>query len=127
LTPNSAVAAELARWLPELSRAMRRSPPSADTLQFLEQEVLANRATLWAADRSCAVTQLVLTQAGERHLHFWLCAGDLREVRATMPLIERWGAQQGCTVATLNGRPGWARVLSNRGYRQAGAVLRKEL
>lgn len=118
------IGAELERCLPWLAAAVRKSP--GESLQRAIDEILANRATLWAGDRYCMVTQLVAT-AEERKMHVWLSAGNLDEVLAVRATIEGWARQQGASAVTLNGRSGWKRLLRPYGYTMTNGELRKVL
>jgi len=57
-------------------------------------------------------------------VHVWLGAGDLDELLAMRPLVERYGKDVGCTRATIDGRLGWDRVLKAHGFKR---VLEKTL
>jgi hypothetical protein len=125
---SSAVAAELARCAPWLQAAIRRAPVTDSDWLEVQSEVLGNRATLWAGDRSCMVTQLLTNQiTGELVVFVWLASGDLRELLAMRPVVESWGRQQGAASAWINGRLGWSRVLTPFGFRPEGNELRKVL
>jgi hypothetical protein len=60
-------------------------------------------------------------------LNQWLAAGDLHELLAMRPLVERDAVEMGCSRLTLAGRGGWSRVLAPYGYREAGTLFYKEL
>ena len=50
-------------------------------------------------------------------VHFWLLAGELRDVLALEHEVLPWGIEQGATVATATGRRGWGRVSSATGWK----------
>lgn len=81
---------------------------------------------VWPGERSALLTRLLRTPEGGC-CHVWLGGGALRELIALRPGVEAWARAQGCTHATIDGRPGWARLFREAGYRLAGPVLRKEL
>lgn len=64
----------------------------------------------------CVIVTEVNDTPNERELHFWLAAGTLDEVIALSNKVMDWGREQGCTVATLCGRPGWAKALAHEGW-----------
>jgi len=50
-------------------------------------------------------------------VHFWLISGALKPCLALQDEILPWAMDQGCTVATAAGRPGWGRVAAPTGWR----------
>jgi hypothetical protein len=50
-------------------------------------------------------------------IHFWLLAGELKQVLALEHEVLPFGLDNGCTVATACGRPGWGRVAAPTGWR----------
>lgn len=80
------------------------------------------RAQLWLGERSALVTEIV----GDA-IHVWLGGGDLTELLEMRPLVERAGREWGCKRATIDGRPGWARVFKPYGYARSGGALEKIL
>ncbi len=57
-----------------------------------------------------------------------LCAcGKLRNIRKLIPLAEQWGRENGCTLAIIESRMGWAQVLKEDGYSPHQVAVGKEL
>ena len=50
-------------------------------------------------------------------LSYWLIAGELKSCLAMEDRINRWGVEQGCTIAISTGRRGWVRAASVTGWR----------
>lgn len=92
----------------------------------LLDEIAAGRAQLWPGETAVIVTQCV-AETGGRALHVWLAGGDLAGVMALKPGVEAWGRAQGCHYVTIDGRPGWSRVLRRLGYVQHEAGLKRML
>ncbi len=84
-----------------------------------KQRIEDNTAQLWLGERSAMVTEIV----GDA-IHVWLGAGDMDELLAMRPLVERYGKDVGCARATIDGRLGWDRVLKPHGFKR---VLEKML
>lgn len=82
--------------------------------------IAAGRMTLWPGPASAIVTEIA-DYPRQRHLHFFLAAGDRRELDAMTPVILDWGKGLGCTKATLIGRKGWSRSLP--GWRTSPLVM----
>ena len=95
-----------------------------------EDELLADleagRARLWLGDGCALVTQYVQEPEGAC-LHIWLAGGALAGVLALRPGVEAWAKGAGCQSITIEGRPGWRRVLRPYGYRPAGRELKRIL
>jgi hypothetical protein len=89
-------------------------------------DLASGRAQLWPGERSAMVTQCVAEARGPC-LHVWLAGGELKEILEMKPGVEAWGRAQGCTHVTIDGRPGWARVLRRHGYALRGAELERRL
>jgi hypothetical protein len=96
------------------------------TLEDVAVEVLRGDAQFWPFER-CAVVTEILYYPRKKTLHFWLCGGDLKQLLEVRPHIEVWGKAQGCSEATLAGRPGWRRVLRGFGYAPVWSVCAKSL
>ena len=92
----------------------------------LLSHIASGRAQLWAGRGAALVTERVC-DAGVHSLHVWLAGGELSEILALRPGIEAWARAQGCQFITIDGRPGWARVLRTHGYVGDGDLLRGTL
>lgn len=92
----------------------------------LRDEILTGDAQLWAGEGGALVTQCVEGPEG-RSLHVWLAGGRLDTILALRPGVEAWARGLGCVCVTIEGRSGWARVLSALGYRRHGEILRRSL
>lgn len=117
---SPAVAAE---W--ERCRAWILPALQHDTEEHLIEELAAGRAQIWGAADAALITQLV--NAEEPALHIWLAGGNLHSILALQPGLEAWGRAQGAKGLWLNGRKGWARVLSKTGFEVVGEELRRAL
>lgn len=100
-------------------------PDCASEAELLE-DLDSGGAQLWPGERAAMVTQSV-TDAGGPCLHVWLAGGELAEILALKPGVEAWARAQGCLRVTIDGRPGWTRVLRRHGYARRGAELERRL
>ncbi|MCG9916027.1 MAG: hypothetical protein MH112_06655 [Phenylobacterium sp.] len=92
----------------------------------LRADLIAGRAQLWAGEAGAVVTQCIENAEG-RSLHIWLAGGQLETILALRPGVEAWARGLGCTAITIEGRPGWTRVLRAHGYQRHGEILRRSL
>lgn len=86
-------------------------------------EIEAGTAQFWPAPNSCIVTQID-TQPARKILVFWLAAGNSVELKAMEPMVVEWGQEEGCTLARMAGRKGWAKsFLTDVGWRDTQHIL----
>ena len=76
----------------------------------------AGEAQLWENEGGVIVTE-VNDYPLRKAIHYWLLAGELRDVLALEHEINPWAVEQGCTVATACGRRGWSRVAAPTGWK----------
>jgi hypothetical protein len=94
------------------------------TIEDVEREIRARRATFWPLEHSAGVTQ-VQTRPSGRVLLIWMAGGELDELLCHLPAMENFARVHECTSIEVNGRPGWERVMS--GYRKHAVVLVREI
>lgn len=133
--------AELSRErLPSLWTCAERyasTIPDETTAFSLIDGFLTGRLQLWiGCDESEPDTVRLALFAEIRH---WYATGvtfleitgiggeGLGEVLPALDEIERWGAAHGARKTRVFGRPGWLRLLRDRGYHQRAIVLEKPL
>ena len=81
-------------------------------------------ASFWPGAHAALVTEIVSLPC-KTVLNFWLGGGNLTEIRDHLvPRAEAHGKTQGCTMAVINGRQGWAKAL---GYSPLYYTCAKEL
>lgn len=90
----------------------------------IDAGIASGRFQCWTGPHSVMVTEIEQYPTG-RCLHFFLAGGRLGELRLMTPHVLQWGREQGCTRATLTGRPGWSRsfLTKEMGWRQLPIVL----
>ena len=81
---------------------------------------------LWPAERACMVTELVVFPQ-KKVVNVFLAGGDLDQIEDMQESIAQWARQQGCTAATISGRPGWTKVLKSTGWKPLHVTLSREL
>lgn len=81
------------------------------------------RFQMWNGGASVIVTELEVYPKG-KVCHFFLAGGNLTELAKMVSPILQWARTQGCTKATLTGRPGWKRsFLTRTGWREVPLVM----
>ncbi len=96
------------------------------TLDDIEAAVLSGEMQFWPGPTSAIITQVEVTPQ-RRLLHFFLAGGTIQEIEAMLPPILAWGAEKGCSGATLCGRAGWQRsFLTKQGWAPQGVLMGME-
>ena len=103
-------------WLPSLEQALTYAG-GTHTMDDVVEAIEAGSMLFWPGTNSAIVTEIGVYPRC-KVLHFFLAGGDLAELEAMVPSILAYGRSQGCTKATLAGRPGWGRsFLSRTGWK----------
>ena len=80
---------------------------------------------LWAADRGCIVTEIVVYPR-KKVLNIFLAGGDLDQILDMDHDVKRWAKEYGCTAATMMGRMGWKKPLAALDWKlQHGCFLKE--
>lgn len=97
------------------------------TVDELFSLILDGRAHLWVGDDCAAVTEII-SYPRFHSLRFWLATGDLEGLIKLEEQISDWAGRNNIKrVEFAGGRPGFSRVLKNKGYRTLCPVSVKEL
>lgn len=97
------------------------------TLDEINEGVISGRFQEWSAGSSVIITELRDTPR-VRFLHFFLAAGDLRELRPLAELALKWGREQGAMRASFIGRFGWLRsFVRELGFEDRGTYMEARL
>ena len=113
---------------PELIQGLREAlerSGGTHTIQDVVDALRNGEAQVWVKDSAVLVTE-VLAMPRALVLHFWLAAGELEPVIALSRDVLAWGKEQGCTGATLTGRPGWKRALASEGWSSDLIMMTRE-
>lgn len=112
------------RWI---EAALATSPLSLCTVRDVFDAILDEKAYLWAGANCCHVIEIVHVFRRKACVA-WLAGGDLSELLAMTPAIERWARDEmGCEIAFVTGRRGWLRPLAASGYAELHTTLVKVL
>lgn len=117
---------ELATARPHIEAALGYSG-GTHTYEDVVEMIGAGRLQFWPGPNSAVVTEII-EYPRHKTLHFFLAGGNLAELEKMYPVIEEWGRYEGCTAASLTGRPGWERTfLKREGWQSKLVVMTKEL
>ena len=97
------------------------------SLDDIKRAIDSGQLTFWAGRNSAVITEIE-DYPQHRVLQFYLAGGNLAELETMYPAIEKWGREQGCTMASTAGRPGWERTfLKREGWKPRTVLMTKEL
>lgn len=110
------------------SRFAEANDPEFYPIQWLDAEIAAGRADIIAGEKSAIIVQAKIYPGGAKVGQVHAAVGDMAEiVNELAPRAEEWGREHGCTLAEIEGRDGWKRVLKSRGWQAHQTVLMKDL
>lgn len=101
--------------------------PRCYSIEWLDGELLNQRALAFGRNDAVIVITVKVYPMGAVELHGLVAAGALEGILALIEEAESWGRAHGCDFACIASRPGWQRVLKDRGYEPHQIELRKEL
>lgn len=119
------LATEMNRCRPWIDAALEYSGGTHDFGDVLNS-VMAGHMQLWPAPKGCMVTEIVVYPK-KKVLHIFLAGGELDQILDMEGSIINWGKRQGCESLSLAGRKGWTKVLADRGWQYAHAIVSKEI
>jgi len=96
-------------------------------IEWLDVQIVNGDARVFASPDGLVVVTVKQYPAGATELHGLVAAGELDAILPLIDQAEDWARQMGVTFACISSRPGWVRVLKNRGYSIYQTDLRKDL
>lgn len=102
--------------------------PEFYPIEWLDNQVATGMAIPIIGEDAAMVIGARLYPGGARIGHIKAAAGDMGElIHELGPRAEEWGRAHGCTMALIEGRPGWPRALREHGWRDYQISLLKDL
>ena len=103
-------------------------PDGLWTVEDLLAMIARGEATIWANDNSALFLRIDTYPNGEKVIEVGPAGGDMHEIIESVPRIEAWAREQGCTQAHVcAGRIGWSKALAPQGYEVFSTTIRKVL
>ena len=113
------------QFRPQIAEAL---DPAFYPIDYVDQLLLTGRAQLFCSDHAAMIAELRQCPGGARVVHCLVAAGRMEEITDILrPAVEAWGARQGCTLALVESRAGWMKILKKHGYEIHQFSVRKEL
>lgn len=101
--------------------------PRCYSIDWLDGMILAGNARVFASPDAVIIVTVKQYPAGATELHGLVAAGELNAILPLIKQAEDWARSVGVTFACIASRPGWSRVLKDRGYSLYQTELRKDL
>jgi len=116
---------DLVRCRPWIEAALEYSGGTHDYFDVC-QAVFTGKMQLWAAEKGCMVTEIVVYPK-KKVLHIFLAGGELDQILDMEESLIKWAKLQGCESLSLAGRKGWIKALANRDWQYSHAIVSKEI
>lgn len=106
-----------------INAALEYSSDKSYTFEDIAAAVERDEMQFWHTENSVVITQIAALPQ-RTWLHVLVSGGNLAELRAASETIAAWAKANGCTHASLVGRPGWERTfLTQTGWRKSRLVV----
>lgn len=115
---------ELLRCRQWIEEALNRGG-NTHTFEDVVRGIFENKMHLWAGEKGCAVTEIVVYPR-KKYLHVFLAAGEMGQILDFEKSAERLAREIGCDGLSIAGREGWKRVLGKRGWKPYALNLMRE-
>jgi len=112
-------------YAPAIERVLARDPVTTSAVVL--DKVRRGEAQLWDAGPGSVIVTHLGTESTGLVLVIWLAAGELEPLLRRHDDIVAWAERIGCSSIRITGRPGWVKVLAERGYREVGRVVERRL
>ena len=89
------------------------------------RDAIRHGAVLWPGENAVILTTMVTYPIGIRCCSVWLQGGELEELKAMYPTIEKYARAQGCDWLIGWGRDGWLKAMP--GWQSCGTRRKKVL
>lgn len=100
--------------------------PNLYTPEWLDMMVYTGQFYLFTSGESAILASIKVYPTGLKELQGEAAVGNLGEIaRKTIPLAEDFGRSQGCSLAVIQSREGWSKVLKN--YKTYQTCIRRAL
>ena len=93
---------------------------------WIDGRVADGTARFWENEGGAILAEIKRYPSGVLEVHGLVAAGNLDSIMALVPYAEQWGLNCGCTRATIQSSPAWARLMAGAGYQVEQILIAKE-
>lgn len=79
--------------------------------EYIDAQVWAGFWRCWGNDDAAILAEIRIYPTGLREVHGIGAAGNPAAIIELITQAEEWGRESGCTLASIESRPAWARLL----------------
>jgi hypothetical protein len=102
--------------------------PRLYNIEHLDRILQERWATIFFSANGAIVAGIKTFPTGARALEIVIATGPQAElVDELYPQVETWGRQHGCSIAIIESRPGWAKVMKRQCFETFQVSIIKEL
>lgn len=89
---------------------------------YIDAQVLSCAWQCWSDGKAAILAEIRTYPSGLKEVHGLAAAGDLESILGLIPLAEAYGRHVGCTLASIESRDGWGRLLPDYAAEQTRIV-----
>jgi hypothetical protein len=102
--------------------------PRLYNIEHLDRILTERWAAFFCSENAAIVAGIKTFPTGAQALDIVIATGPQAElVNELYPDVEAWGRERGCTIAIIESRPGWAKVMKRHGYETFQVSIAKDL
>lgn len=79
--------------------------------EYIDAMVWGGSWACWSNGGAAILAEVKQYPSGLREVHGLAAAGDVAAITGLIPLAEEWGRALGCSIASIESRPAWAKLL----------------
>ena len=96
--------------------------PDKYPVEYIDCQVSACFWQCWSNGKAAILAKIRTYPTGLKEVHGLCAAGELESIKSLIPLAEEYGRHVGCTIASIESRPEWARILPDYEVEQVRIV-----
>jgi len=119
------LASSLLTWQEKIEEALRRAG-NTHSFNDIAQEVIVGAAHFYDYG-DCCILMKVIQFPRFKNYHCFIACGNMESLMQKQEDIRKVAKELGCKEMTINGRPGWSRVLKENGWTHRLSLLYAEV
>jgi len=79
--------------------------------EYIDGQVYAGLWLCWGDEKAAILAEVKTYPSGLREIHGLAAAGEVESIIGLIPLAEEYGRHVRCSIASIESRPAWAKLL----------------
>ncbi len=96
--------------------------PDRYPAEYIDRQVAARNWQCWSDGKAAILANVKQYPSGLRELHGLAAAGELESIQSLIPLAEEYGRHVGCSIASIESREAWVKILPDYEVEQVRIV-----